>query len=49
MDTETGIRAVTSKLGRFHAVYCSLLSLAYVYQALFNFTYVFTTMRSEHR
>lgn len=49
MDVESGLQAITARLGRFHVVLCALLSTAYVYQALFNLSFVFTTMRSEHR
>lgn len=49
MDVEVAMRAVTARLGRFHLVTCSLLSLVYVYQAMFNLSYIFTTMRSEYR
>ncbi|KAK3921204.1 Solute carrier family 22 member 21 [Frankliniella fusca] len=49
MDVERGLQAITARLGPFHIAMCALLSTAYVYQALFNLTFVFTTMRSEHR
>lgn len=49
MDVEAAMRAVTARLGRFHLITCSLLSLVYVYQAMFNLSYIFTTMRSEYR
>ncbi|XP_034255789.1 solute carrier family 22 member 21-like [Thrips palmi] len=46
---EAGLNTVTSRLGPFHFIFCTLLSAAYMYQALFNLTFVFTTMRAEHR
>ena len=49
MEFEVALGALSSKLGRFHVATLSLVCMTYVFQAVFYLSYVFTTLRSEHR
>lgn len=49
MEFEEALDVLGRKIGRFHYVNLSLISLVYVFQAFFFMSYVFTTLRSEHR
>ncbi|XP_026271624.1 organic cation transporter protein-like [Frankliniella occidentalis] len=49
MEFEPALEALSKRFGRFHLVTLSLICMTYVFQALFYLSYVFTTLRSDHR
>ena len=49
MEFESAMEALSKRFGRFHLVTLSLISMIYIFQALFYLSYVFTTLRSDHR
>ncbi|XP_034251017.1 organic cation transporter protein-like [Thrips palmi] len=50
MDIDKALeKTIGRKWGRYQSITFPLISVPYIFQALFYLSYVFTTMRSEHR